>query len=124
MDNIKNINIFYKGKRFSLNVKDVSFFGKFRGLMFRKFFRDGLLFNFSRGCREPIHSLFVFYPFLALWLNNKNELLEHRIVQPFKFSIVPKKKFYKLIEIPLLVNGKENNKLVNFLVGKERFKYD
>jgi len=76
-----------------------SIFSKARGLMFRK--PQILMFDFSRETREPIHSLFVFYPFLAIWLN-KCEVVDARIVKPFSFSVKPRRKFTKLIEIPLV----------------------
>lgn len=124
MARIEDIEVFYKGKRFLLKVKRVSFFGRIRGLMFRKKYSQELLFDFFRECKEPIHSLFVFFPFLALWLNERNEILEYRIVKPFTLSVKPKRSFYRLIEIPLSMEKFENSELVNFLVGKERFKYD
>lgn len=122
MGEIVKIKVYYARKGFSLKVKKMSFFGKIRGLMFKKQ-SDILLFNFSRECREQIHSLFVFFPFMAIWLNEKNEIVEFKVVRPFALSVMPDKKYSRLIEIPLEVKDEKAQKLINFLVGKERFKY-
>ncbi len=83
-----------------------SIFSKARGLMFRK--PQVLMFDFSRETCEPIHSLFVFYPFLAIWLNSKGEVVDAKIVKPFTFFIRPREKFTKLIEIPLVFLDDKN----------------
>jgi len=84
------------------NVKKLSEFEKGIGLMFRK--RENcpaMLFEFDNPVKMKIHSLFVFFKFGAIWLDNKNKIIDKKIVKPFKFSIFPKKSFYKLLEIPL-----------------------
>ncbi|MEK6910494.1 MAG: hypothetical protein AABW82_01860 [Nanoarchaeota archaeon] len=106
-------------KKIKVNVKKVSFFGKFFGLMFRGRDTTSLLFEFSKNVNISIHSLFVFFPFLAVWLDDKNRIIEKRIVKPFIFSAKPSKKFRKLVEIPL---NNENKRIIHFLVGKKRFK--
>lgn len=116
--------VFYRGRRFSLRAKKVYFLGRIRGLMFKNDKTEALLFDFSKECREPIHSLFVFFPFLALWLNKRNEILEYKVVRPFTFFVRPKKSFYRLIEIPINTEQIDKNELVDLLVGKERFKYN
>lgn len=118
MEHFEKIDIFFKGRKFSLKVKKVSYFGRIRGLMFKKKDSDALLFDFFKECRESIHSLFVFFPFLALWLNKRNEILEYKVVRPFTFFVRPKKSFYKLIEIPLNTEQIDKNELVDLLVGK------
>ncbi len=123
MSDINNIEVYYQGKGFSLKVKKMSFFGKIRGLMFKRKKIETLLFNFLEESREPIHSIFVFFPFIALWLNDKNEIVEHKIVKPFAFFVRPERKFIKLIEIPLEIKDEKAQKLIKSLVGKERFKY-
>ena len=85
------------------------------GLMFaRKKNAKILLFDLGKKCREPINSFFVFFPFIAVWLDGKN-VIDVKIVKPFLPFVRPKKSFDKLIEIPL--NGKYSKEL-NFLVGK------
>lgn len=108
-----------KNKKIKINVKKVSFFGKFSGLMFKNKNTSNLLFEFSKNVNISIHSLFVFFPFLAVWLDDKNKVVEKRIVKSFILSVKPIKKFRKLVEIPL---NNENKKIIDFLVGRKRFK--
>jgi len=87
--------------------------------MFKSYETGNLLFQFEKKGRYPIHSFFVFFPFLVLWLNNKNKVIEYKLVKPFKFRVVPKRHFSKIIEIPV---NTRNKKIIKFFVGKERFK--
>ena len=115
------MRIFYKKRALEVDVKSVSILGKAIGLMFKRKSTDVLLFNFHAKAKRGIHSLFVFFPFIAVWLDDKNKVIEIRVVKPFTFSVVPSKKFVKLIEIPF---NRENKRLAVFLVGKkETFKY-
>lgn len=98
---------------------DVRRGNKLIGLMFKGRENDILLFEFDKEGIYPIHSFFVFFSFLALWLDKNNNLIDKRIVKPFELYIRPKKPFRKLIEIPF---NDKNKKIVDFLVGKERFK--
>jgi uncharacterized membrane protein (UPF0127 family) len=104
------------GKRkLKIKVKKLSSLGKFIGLMFASRRNESLLFEFSGNLREPIHSLFVFFPFLAIWLDKDNRVLERRIVRPFFLSVRPRRAFKKLVEIPI---NRENRKILQFFVGK------
>jgi uncharacterized membrane protein (UPF0127 family) len=100
------------------SVKKVSEIGKVRGLMFRR--RDNcpaLLFEFNRPVKMKIHSLFVFFPFLAVWLDSSGKILDKKIVKPWKVSVSPSVKEYsKLLEIP--INGFYSSK-VKSLVGQK-----
>jgi uncharacterized membrane protein (UPF0127 family) len=97
----ENLNLEYKGKKFSVKAKICSEFGKTKGLMFvRRKKAESLLFGFKEPVDMAIHSFFVFFPFLAIWLNEKNEIIEFQIVKPFESYVLPKVKYYKLIEIP------------------------
>jgi uncharacterized membrane protein (UPF0127 family) len=95
------IKIFFKKNKFHLEVKRVSFFGRLFGLMFKSKNTSNLLFDFFRDRREAIHSFFVFFDFLVLWLDEKNKVLGYRKVRPFSPHIKPKFKFRKIVEIPL-----------------------
>jgi uncharacterized membrane protein (UPF0127 family) len=100
----EKIGLVYKGKKiFVEDIKRVSELGKFRGLMFRfsKEKSPALLFVFSKPSKMKIHSLFVFFPFLGVWLDKNNNVLEIRKIKSWKISISPGKEFYKLLEIPL-----------------------
>ncbi len=99
----------------SINVENCGFLGKVRGLMFRRKSKNLLFDNFSGA----IHSWFVFFPFVAVWLDDKNRVLEIKMVKPFTFHIKSKKHYTKLIEVPINEGNKE---LVDFLVGEEKFK--
>lgn len=112
--------IFYKDKiQFRVKAKKLSEIGKGIGLMFKSRQAKNVLFEFRKPVRMAIHSFFVFFPFAAIWLNEKNEFVEGKIVFPFIPHIAPKKQFYKLIEIPLH-KSEENLPLSSIM---ERFKY-
>ena len=108
------MRILYGKRSIGIKTKQVSFFGKFTGLMFNRG-RDVLLFDFGKEVRYSIHSLFVFYPFLALWLDSNNKVLDYKTITPFRFGIKPKKSFRKLIEIPF---NRGNKRIFGFFVDK------
>lgn len=93
----------HKGKRISIDVLKTGFIRKGLGLTFRTKNTKNLLFDFNRPVtwQGNLTSFFVFFPFLTLWLDNKNKVLDFKVVRPFVFSINQKKKFYKIIEVPL-----------------------
>jgi len=84
------------------NVKKLSEFGKGIGLMFHE--REAcpaMLFEFSKPTNMMIHSLFVFFKFGAVWLDDKNRVVDKKLVKPFRLAVASKKPFYKLVEIPV-----------------------
>ena len=87
---------------------------KISGLMFKKKETEPLLFEFSKPTRMAIHSYFVFFPFIAVWMN-KDKIVEVRKVKPFTFHIKPKKPFTKLLEIPI---NKKYSKILNNLCNQ------
>jgi len=90
------------GKKIFIEVKNLNFFGKISGLMFtRREKARALFFDFGKSTRIAIHSFFVFFPFYAIWLDDKNKIVEIRKVYSWKPHIKPKKNFFKLIEIPI-----------------------
>lgn len=106
----KKIIINYKSKKIKVEVEDCNFFRKFSGLMFSRREKAGiLLFDFKEKQKIAIHSFFVFYPFIAIWLDKKNKIVDLKVVKSFAFCVSPKKSCYKLVEIPI---NKENNKIV------------
>lgn len=101
---MKNLELKVGSKEIEIpSVKKVSEFGKVRGLMFRRRKKvRALLFDFKKKTNLKIHSCFVFFPFLAIWLDDKGNILDKKIVKPWKISISPSVKPYnKLLEIPL-----------------------
>tara|TARA_Y100000310_G_C20556644_1_gene750906 strand:- start:385 stop:726 length:342 start_codon:yes stop_codon:yes gene_type:complete len=95
---VVKFNFEFKGKKFNLDVEECkTLLEKTRGLMFRKESKP-LLFYFNGETREPIHSFFC-KPFFAIWFNG-DEVVDGKLIRPWKISIKPKKKFNKLLEIP------------------------
>ena len=96
-----NIFVKYKKKRLLIkNIKKAGIFLKFRGLMFRNIEKSPILM-FENCNSKAIHSYFVFFPFLVLWLNDKNSVVEWKIVKPFSVYEKSNKDFSKIIEIPI-----------------------
>jgi len=104
------IKIGLSGKKFNIEARELPLLEQARGLMFKSRESDNLLFN--RGGRWGIHSFFVFFPFLAVWLDEKNRVVDYKIVKPFTFSVQPKNKFAKLVEIP--INNKNKSLISRF----------
>jgi uncharacterized membrane protein (UPF0127 family) len=101
------IKVGFRGKSIGIDVRKVSFVGKFTGLMFKAKKTENLLFEFRKKEKWAIHSWFVFFPFLALWLDEKNKVIEHKIVRPFRSSVRPEKKFLRLVEVPINMRNRE-----------------
>ena len=109
------MKIIYKNKKIKIPVKKVSALGKITGLMFKSGKTENLLFVFGEKTKMKIHSFFVFFNFLVLWINDEGKVLEWRVIKPFTLGVSAKKVFSKLIEIPI---NKKNRKIVKFFVGK------
>jgi uncharacterized membrane protein (UPF0127 family) len=71
-----------------------------------------LLFKFKKSQKIMIHSFFVFYPFLAVWLDKKGKIVDLKIVNPFNPCVSPKKPSFCLVEIP--INSKNKHILSLF----------
>lgn len=97
------MNIKKEGRKIDIGkVKKVNWFGKVVGLMFcRRERADSLLFEFKRLTKMKIHSHFVFFPFLAIWLDKDDEILALKEVKPFKINVGIRKSYSKLLEIPI-----------------------
>ncbi len=99
---MERVSFKYGGRKMVLNAGRVGFFGRMVGLMFRpRESAEILLFEFRKPAKTPIHSLFVFFPFVAVWLDEKNKVIDVKRVRPFTFSVLPRRSFSKLIEIPV-----------------------
>jgi uncharacterized membrane protein (UPF0127 family) len=109
------VGLKFKNKKIEIEVKRCNFFQRFTGLMFsRREKAFALLFDFKKPVKIAIHSWFVFFNFLAIWLDEENKIIKIKKVKPFSSVIFPEKKFVKLIEIPL--NKKYKNEIKS-LVG-------
>ena len=95
------IGLKHKNRKININVKRCNLFWMVKGLMFtrREKARALLLFDFKKPKRIKIHSFFC-SKFLAVWLDEENNIIEKRIIRPFNFIVFPKRKFSRLIEIP------------------------
>ena len=107
----EKLRLKYSGKSLELKIKRTNLFSKFFGLMFRNSETENLLFDFARDCKIRIHSFFVFFPFLIIWLNEENEVVGHKIVKPFRFSVSSTKKFRKFVEVPI---NRKNRRILDF----------
>jgi uncharacterized membrane protein (UPF0127 family) len=99
----EKIGLVYKGKKITIHdVEKVSKFKEGIGLMFHHREKcPAMLFEFKKPNKMKIHSLFVFFPFVGVWMDNENKIIEIKFVRPWKLSVSPKKNFYKLLEIPV-----------------------
>ena len=84
-----------------MEYKEVKGINKYIGLMFRTRRTQPLVFKFDSERIISIHSLFVFFPFMATWLNKKGEIVEQEIIKPFTLNHTPKNNAWVLIEEPL-----------------------
>ena len=92
----------YKSKKFGLNVEVCNWFRRFWGLMFcRREKAKSLMFVFDKPKNISIHSYFVFFSFVVIWLDDKNKIVDLRRVKPLEFRISSRKPFTKIVEIPV-----------------------
>lgn len=124
MKKIEKVSFNYKGKNFRIKINICNNFEKITGLMFKtKENANALLFDFKKPVNMKIHSIFVFFPFIAIWLDRKNKVIEIKKVKPFKISLNAERPFAKIIEIPI---NKKYSKIVKLLLSRRRletFKY-
>ena len=113
---IKRVGFEYKREIFQLDARVCNWFEKFLGLMFcRREKAEALLFEFGNMTEIKIHSLFVFFPFVAVWLDDKNKIIDLKIVKPFTFSVSSSGHFTKLLEIPI---NKKFEEICNLLISR------
>lgn len=99
----KKICLMYKNEKIDLEVFECNWFERIIGLMFsRRRNAKILLFNFNKPTRKAIHSFFVFFPFVAVWLNKEGNIIDIKVVKPFTFYVCPLTYFFKLIEVPII----------------------
>ena len=113
---IKRVGLEYKNKKFNVDAKICNWLCKFSGLMFsRREKAEALLFEFKNPTKIKIHSLFVFFPFVAVWLDDKNKIVDIKVVKPFAFSVSSSRHFTKLLEIPV---NKKYEEICSFLISR------
>ncbi len=107
------VGLRYKNKNFSLLVRKCGYSDEAFGLMFQKRENaNALLFDFADRKRLALHSFFVFFPFLALWLDDNNRIKEVKVIKPFSFNRISKKPFSRIVEIPI---NKKYSKIIQKL---------
>ena len=74
------------------------FWKNFRGLMFSR--RKNILLVLPREGRNraAIHSFFVFFPFQAIFINSRNEVVGSKRIKPFRICF-PKKPARYVLEL-------------------------
>ena len=93
---------FYAGKNeFLIDLNEVKGIMTGIGLILRTSSTKPLLFTFDKPNRTAITSMFVFFPFLAVWLDENRKVTEIIKVDPFTLSIKPKQNSKYLVEIPI-----------------------
>jgi len=112
--NKKRVCLVKSKKRLNLEVFECNFLEQGIGLMFsREKSAKILAFRFKNLSHLSIHSFFVFFPFIAVWTDDKNNILCWKKVCPFTFRVSPPELgFFNLIEIP--VTKKYSNKVKFF----------
>ena len=113
---MKNFSFNFHKKKFKISIKKLSWLGKGIGLMFSSRKKaKALLFEFQKPTKMSFTSLFVFFPFIIIWLDDKNNVLDFRKIKPFAFHIPSLKLYKKALEIPVNDNYEEIiNKLKKF----------
>ena len=114
------ISVFFKKRNILVDVRETGFISRGLGLTFRTRQTKNLLFDFKRNVtwQGDLTSIFVFFPFLTLWLDNRNKVIDFTVVKPFKFSISQNKHFCRIVEIPFNLS---NRKVIERFIGKKEF---
>lgn len=116
------LRVFNRHKSLQIDVKRVGFFTQFIGLMFSRRKTPIRLFSYSSDRKVPIHSWFVFYEFLIVWIDSKNKIVSWKLVKPFTSLVLPTINCRAFLEIPI---DDKYKKELDFVVGKrQRFKYN
>lgn len=98
----KEVVIHFKKREIGVVAHDCNILEKFVGLMFsRREKAKILLFRLRKKGKIIIHSFFVFYKFIAVWLDEKNRVVDLKICKPFLPYISHKNLADKLVEIPI-----------------------
>ncbi|MBI5803385.1 hypothetical protein HY448_01735 [Candidatus Pacearchaeota archaeon] len=110
------MEIYFKSRKIKIQVEKVSIYST--GLIFRTKNASNLFFN-TKGKNLALTALFVFFPFLILWIDKKNKVVDFKIARPFTTRITSKRDFYSIVEIPF---NSKNTRIITFFVGKKKMK--
>ena len=106
---LKKVSFNYNGRKITVNAKECNGICKIFGLMFKR--RENaraLLFSFNKPSKIRIHSFFVFFPFVAVWLDEEDNVIEIKGIKPFTMPAEAKRPHKKLLEIPLNERYRKN----------------
>jgi len=110
---MKKVSFNFRGKRIGIDAKKCMGLNRFFGLMFKgKEKADALLFEFKKPTNLRIHSFFVFFTFIAVWLDEEEDVIEIRKIKPFTPSVKAERPYKKLLEVPLNKKYKKKIKLL------------
>ncbi|MGV8142009.1 MAG: hypothetical protein ACP5NS_00035 [Candidatus Pacearchaeota archaeon] len=111
------ISVRHNGKLVTIPVKETGFISRGIGLTFKSRNTSNLLFDFSKKVtlEGTLTSVFVFFDFLAIWLDKKNNVVDYEIIKPFRLSIIQRKPFYKIVEVPI---NTENKRIIEFFTKR------
>lgn len=99
---LKVFTFFKNNNKITLKLKKCNFFEMGLGLMFKKEkTAEALLFEFKKPTKMALTSYFVFFPFIAVWLDKRNNVMEMKKINPFTAHIPSKMPFTRLVEIPI-----------------------
>ena len=99
---LKKVSFNFNGRRITVNAKECNNFERILGLMFKsKNKAEALLFSFNKPVNLGIHSFFVFFPFVAVWLDEEDNAIDVKEIKPFTMSAEAKRPYRKLLEIPM-----------------------
>jgi uncharacterized membrane protein (UPF0127 family) len=105
--------VFFQKKKIELEVFNCNFIEKGIGLMFMNEKNAKILqFSFNELTNLGIHSFFVYFDFLAVWIDNYNKVIQVDYVKPWTKFVRCKKNYKRLIEIP--VNSNNTNLIKKF----------
>ncbi len=112
------LSVKYKGKSISIPVSETGFISRGLGLTFKTRNTSNLLFDFLKPVtiEGTLTSVFVFFDFLAIWTDKNNNVVDYKIIKPFTLSIVQRKQFYKIIEVPV---NSDNKRIIEFFIGNK-----
>lgn len=108
------MKILFKKKKIEIPVRSVPFFSF--GLMFKTKNTQNLFFKKIFPENSSLTSWFVFFPFLILWLDKNNKVIDMKVAKPFEWKISTEKRFSHVVELPF---NNKNKKILNFVVGKK-----
>jgi len=114
---MEKIVVNFSGKKIKIDVKKINMFSMGLGLTFRTKNTKNILFEFYKDVRISITSIFVFFPFLVIWLDANNKVIDYELVRPFVPAIKPRKKFRKFVELPA---NSVNKEVISLFVDKRK----